>query len=99
VFLKGGVTITCNLQTLILAELHRLEAAGYVGLLGKKYLSPNLTTPEKDGSRVTFINIHAEAGWAVVAWGPPDGEVKYKFLRDVKAGWVHDGVETGETVH
>ena len=87
------------LQTFIIEELARLESAKHVGLLGTKYLSSNLTTPDKDGNRVTFININPAEGWAMVAWGPTDGESKYKFLRDVDAGWVYDGVENAETVH
>ena len=89
-----------HLQTLIISELRRLEGAGYVGLLGFKYLAPALTTPDPEtGYRVTFININPTEGWAIVAWGPPDGEVKYKFLRDVEEGWAYDGVEKTETVH
>ena len=55
------------------------------------------TYPGRSGSRqvalsqVTFININPAGGWAIVAWGPPNGEVKYKFVRDVDNGWVYDG--------
>jgi hypothetical protein len=87
------------LQTLVIAELARLEAAGYVGLLGVKYLSSNLTTPDKDGNRVRAINLAPAKGWAIVVWGLPGEEVKHKFLRDVEARWHYDGVETLETVH
>ena len=88
------------LQTLIIEELARLEAANYVGLLGTKYLPKALTTPDPDTDcRVTFININPAGGWAIVAFGPDGEEVKYKFLRDVDNGWVYDGVETAETMH
>lgn len=44
-------------QTLIISELHRLEVGGCIGLLGVKYLSSNLTTPDLEtGHQVTFIN-------------------------------------------
>jgi len=86
-----------HLQAFIIEDLTRLEAAGYLGLLGVKYLSENLTTPDpKSGNRVTFININPAEGWAVIAYGPDGDEQKYKFLRDVDRGWVYDGVETGE---
>lgn len=84
----------------VVEELHRLEAAGYVGLLGVKYLSENLATPDADGNRVTFISLAIPAeGWAIVAFGPDGEEQKYKFLRDVDNGWVYDGVEKAETLH
>ena len=79
--------------TAIIEELSRLEAANYVGLLGTKYLFPELTTPDSEGQRVTFINLNPAGGWAVVAWGPDGGEVKYKFLRDIEARWHYDGIE------
>ena len=89
-----------HLQTLITSELLRLEGAGYVGLLGFKYLAPALTAPDPEtGYRVTFININPTAGWAIVACGPDGDEVKYRFLRGIDRGWVYDGVETTETVH
>lgn len=87
-------------QTLIAAELHRLESLGYIGLLGRKYLSPNLTTPDpKSGKRVRAVNISPKAGWAIVAYGKPGEEMKHKFLRDVGTGWVYDGIERLEAVH
>ena len=87
-------------QTLIIDELTRLEAAGYVGLLGTKYLSENLTTPDPStGNRVTFINTNPAEGWAIIAFGPDGEEVKYKFLRDIEGQWLHDGVETLDAVH
>jgi hypothetical protein len=86
--------------TAVVEELCRLEDAGYVGLLGIKYLSPNLTAPApRTGNRVTFININPAKGWAIVAWGPPDGEVKHKFLKDSEGQWHYDGVEKMEAVH
>jgi hypothetical protein len=88
-----------HLQTLIIDELHRLEAANYMGLLGTKYLSPDLTASDSDGQRVTFININPAGGWAIVAFGKPDEEVKYKFLRDIGERWHYDGVEKMEAVH
>jgi len=56
-------------QSVITDDYARQESLGYVGLLGTEYLSPNLTTPDKDGNRVTFININTAQGWPVVAWG------------------------------
>ena len=87
-----------HLQTLIIEELDRLEASNYVGLLGTKYLSPNVTTPDSHGNRVRAINIQPGAGWAIVAFGPRGDEVKHKFLRDVETRWVYDGVEKMETL-
>ena len=87
------------LQTLIIEELDRLEFEGHNGLLGRKYLSDALTTPDAQGSRVTFININPAGGWAIVAWGPPRDDVKYKFLKEVDQGWVYDGIEKMEEVH
>lgn len=87
-------------QTLIIKELARLEFLGYVGLLGTKYLSNDLTNPDPEtGCRITFVTINPKTGWAIVAFGPPDGEQKYKFLRDVETGRVYDGLETAETMH
>jgi len=87
-------------QTLIIAELARLEAANYVGLLGVKYLSESVTIPDAEtGCRVRAINIQPVAGWAIVAFGKSDEEVKHKFLRDLETGWVYDGVEQYNAVH
>ncbi len=87
-------------QTLIIPELARLESLGYVGLLGCKYVSPELTTPDSEtGCPVRAINVAPAKGWAIVAWGPPGGEVKFKFLRDMAGRWHYDGVEKVEMVH
>ena len=83
----------------VIAELARLETAGYIGLLGTKYLSSTLTSPDTDGNRVTFININPTAGWAIVAYGPDGDEQKHNFLRDVEEGWIYDGEEKADTVH
>jgi hypothetical protein len=88
-----------HLQPLIISELFRLESLNYIGLLGTKYLSSEVTTPDNHGNRVTFINIQPNAGWAIVAFGPDSGEAKHKFLRDLNDGWVYGGVEKIEAVH
>jgi len=94
------LSLDASPQNLIIEELHRLETAGYVGLLGTKYLSEAVTTPDKEtGNRVLAINVHPAAGWAIVAWGPEGDEAKYKFIRDVDRGWVYDGLEGMETVN
>jgi hypothetical protein len=38
-----------HLQPLIIMKIARLETAGYIGLLGRKYLSDHLTTPDHQG--------------------------------------------------
>ena len=86
-------------QTLIIDELARLEAAGYVGLLGTRYLSPSLTTPDADGNRVRAVNLSPNAGWAIVAYGQRGEEQKHKFLRDTEGRWHYDGLEIMEAVH
>ena len=83
----------------IIEELARLESLNYVGLMGTKHLSETVASPDTEGNRVTFINFAPQEGWAIVAYGPPDGEVKYKFIRDVETGWLYDGEERTETVH
>lgn len=88
-----------HLQTVIIEELARLESLGYIGLIGRKYLSSEVTTPDSYGNRVRAINLNSKAGWAIVAYGKPGEEQKYKFLRDTQEGWVYDGVEAAETLH
>ena len=84
-----------SIPIIIIGEIHRLESLGYVGLLGSKYLAEALTTLDPEtGNRVTFVNIDPAQGWAVVAYGGPDREVKCKFLKDIDLGWVYDGLET-----
>ena len=83
----------------IIDELARLEFLGYIGLVGKKYLSEGLLTPDDLGNRVRAINLAPAKGWAIVAYGKPGEELKHKFLKNVDRGWVYDGVERMEAVH
>jgi len=86
-------------RSAIAEELSRLESLNYVGLLGVKYLSSSVTTPDTDGNRVVAVNLNPAEGWAVAVWGPTGEEQKHRFLRDVEQGWVHDGLEELETIH
>ena len=96
---EGLHGMTPERQTVIATELVRLEVDGYVGLLGKKYLSPIVTTLDSQGKRVAFININPEDGWAIVAFGPDGGEMKHLFVKDADGTWTYGGVEGMETIH
>ena len=89
-----------TLQDLTIDKLARLEAAGYVGLLGTKYLSAAVKTPDSEtGNRVRAINQAPARGWAIVVYGKPGEELKHKFLKDTEGRWHYYGVEKMETVH
>jgi hypothetical protein len=88
-----------HLQTLIISELTRLESLNYVGLLGSKYLSDDVLSPDDEGNRVRAINLAPAEGCAIVVYGKPGEEQKHKFFRDIKGKWNYDGVEKIEAVH
>jgi hypothetical protein len=88
-----------QLQAIIISELDRLETASYIGLLGTKYLFSEVTAPDDQGNRVRAINLAPAKGWAIVVWGPPEGELKHKFFRDLNGMWHYDGIEKLEAVH
>ena len=86
-------------QPLIITELTRLESLNFMGLLGIKYLTEALTTPDNRGNRVRAVNINPDNGWAIAAFGKPGEEKKHKFVKDIGGRWHYDGVEKIEMVH